>query len=50
MALEKKNIDDGQLVHVSMAFEFLADFGADGGDGEVDGVHCLDFGGLNKTF
>ena len=50
MALEKENIDDGQLVHVSMALEFLADFGADGGDREVDGVHCLDFGGLNHTF
>lgn len=30
-----------------MALEFLSDLCANGGDGETEGVHALDLGGLN---
>jgi hypothetical protein len=46
MALKKQHVNDGQLVHVSVALELLPDLGADCGDGEAEGVHGLDFGGL----
>lgn len=29
-----------------MLLELLTDLGTDGGYGEIEGVHCLDFGGL----
>jgi hypothetical protein len=46
MALEKQHVNDGQLVHVSVAFELLPDLGPDCRDREAEGVHSLDFGGL----
>jgi hypothetical protein len=29
-----------------MLLKLLTDLGTDGGYGDVEGVHCLDFGGL----
>ena len=46
MALENQNVDDRELVHVSVTLEFLADLCADGGHRDVKGVHRLDLGGL----
>jgi hypothetical protein len=48
VALEKKNIDGGQLVDVSVALKLLPDAGPDGGDGVRDRVHGLDFGRLGR--
>lgn len=47
MALVKQHINDMDLTDVAMLLELLTDLGADGGYGEVEGVHCLDFGGLH---
>ena len=46
MALVQQHINDIDLTDVAMLLELLTDLGADGGYGDVEGVHCLDFGGL----
>lgn len=46
MALEQQHINGAELLDVAVLLEFLTDLGSDGGDGHVQGVHCLDFGGL----
>lgn len=46
MAFEQQHIHCAPLLDVSVLFEFLTDLGADGGDGDVQGVHGLDFGRL----
>ena len=48
VALEEKNVDNVQLADVAVLLEFLTDLCADGGDGDVQRVHCLDLGGLNS--
>lgn len=46
MALVQQHINDIDLTDVAMLLELLTDLGADGGYGDVEGVHCLDFGRL----
>lgn len=46
MALVQQHINNIDLTDVAMLLKLLTDLGADGGHGEVEGVHCLDFGGL----
>jgi hypothetical protein len=46
MALVQQHINDIDLTDVAVLLELLTDLGADGGYGDVEGVHCLDFGGL----
>lgn len=46
VALEEQHIHHLQLVHIAVLLEFLADLGADGGNGDVQRVHSLDLRGL----
>lgn len=46
MALVQEHVDNLDLAHVAVLLELLSNLGAYGGHGEVQGVHCLDFGGL----
>ena len=46
MTLEEQHIHHLQLAHVAVLLEFLADLGADGGDGDIQRVHSLDLRGL----
>ena len=48
MRVEEQHVHGRQLRHVSMSFEFLSDLGADGGDGNIQGVHLLDLRRLPK--
>lgn len=48
-ALEKKDIDHGQLVDESVALKLLPHAGPDGCDGEGDRVHGLDLGRLKDN-
>jgi hypothetical protein len=47
VALVQQDVNDIELVDVAVLLEFLADLCANGGDGEVQGVHCLDLRALN---
>lgn len=44
MALVQQNINDIDVTDVAMLLELLTDLGTDGGYGDIEGVHCLDFG------
>lgn len=46
--LEQQHVDGLQLVDEAVSLEFLPYLGAQRGDGEVEGVHGLDFGGLEE--
>jgi hypothetical protein len=44
--MEQKNIDCWELGYVSVSLELLSYLVANCGDGQVEGVHVLDFRGL----
>lgn len=46
MTLVQQHINNIDLTNVAMLLELLTDLGTDGGYGKIEGVHCLDFGGL----
>lgn len=46
MTLEDQHIHHRQLLHKSMPLKLLPYFGPKRGYGHIEGVHCLDFGGL----
>lgn len=46
MTLENQHVHHRQLLHESMPLELLPYFSPKRGDGHIEGVHLLDFGGL----
>lgn len=46
MALVQQHVHRTQLLHVPVLFKLLTDLGADSRDRDAQGVHGLDFGGL----
>lgn len=46
VALEQQHVNHVELTDVAVPLELLADLCTDSGNGEVQGVHGLDFGGL----
>ena len=46
LSLEKEHIDDGELLDISMPFEFLTDSRADCRYGDDKTIRLNDFGGL----
>ena len=48
VAVVDEDVGSLELGDVAVALELLPDLGANGGDGDVEGVHGLDLGGLSS--